>query len=51
MGELTLYKEHDDGNTVVSNDAGAYMDLEYVMDAKKYIDSMISGTILAATVE
>lgn len=29
------------GNTVVSNDAGAYMDLEYVMDARKYIDSLI----------
>ena len=28
-------------NTTVSNDAGAYMDLEYVMDAKKYIDSLI----------
>lgn len=43
------------GNTVVSNDAGAYMDLEYVMDAKKYIDSLLAGgspaTILEATVE
>ena len=39
------------GNTTVSNDAGAYMDLEYVMDAKKYIDSKISSAILAATVE
>ena len=28
-------------NTVVSNDAGAYMELEYVMDAKKYIDSLV----------
>lgn len=25
----------------VSNDAGAYMELEYVMDAKKYIDSLV----------
>lgn len=32
-------------NTTVSNDAGAWMDLEYVMDAKKYIDSMIAGPI------
>ena len=38
-------------STTVSNDAGAYMNLEYVMDAKKYIDSKISSTILAATVE
>ncbi len=39
-------------STTVSNDAGAYMELEYVMDAKKYIDSLVgSGTILPATVE
>jgi hypothetical protein len=38
-------------NTVVSNDASAHMELEYVMDAKKYIDSMITGAILPATVE
>ena len=38
-------------NTTVTNDAGAYMELEYVMDAKKYIDSKISGAILSATVE
>lgn len=38
-------------NTTVSNDAGAYMELEYVMDAKKYIDSVIAGTIVPATVE
>ena len=30
-------------NTTVSNDAGAYMELEYVMDAKKYIDSLVTG--------
>ena len=37
----------------VSNDAGAYMELEYVMDAKKYIDSLVGtgGTILPARVE
>ena len=41
-------------NTTVSNDAGAWMDLEYVMDAKKYIDSLFisgGGTIIPATVE
>lgn len=37
--------------TTVSNDAGAYMELEYVMDAKKYIDSLFTGGILPATVE
>ena len=44
---LHTYKD----NTTVSNDAGAWMELEYAMDAKKYIDSKISGAILAATVE
>ena len=48
---LHTYKD----NTTVSNDAGAYMELEYVMDAKKYIDSLVaggsSGTILPARVE
>lgn len=28
-------------NTTVSNDASAHMELEYAMDAKKYIDSLI----------
>ena len=37
-------------NTTVSNDAGAYMELEYVMDAKKYIDSQISTGIIEARV-
>lgn len=45
-----LYTYRD--NTTVSNDAGAYMELEYVMDAKKYIDSLVaSSTIHQATVE
>ena len=45
-----LYTYRD--NTTVSNDSGAYMELEYVMDAKKYIDSLVgSGTIHPATVE
>ena len=42
-------------STTVSNDAGAWMDLEYVMDAKKYIDRLLGGgasaTIHEATVE
>ena len=52
--ELTAYASLHTyrGNTTVSNDAGAWMDLEYVMDAKKYIDSIIAGgSILPATVE
>lgn len=44
---LHTYKNH----TTVSNDAGAYMELEYVMDAKKYIDGLMTGTIIPATVE
>lgn len=44
---MYTYKDH----TTVSNDAGAWMDLEYVMDAKKYIDSLMTGTIIPATVE
>ena len=39
------------GNTTVSNDAGAWMGLEYVMDAKKYIDSLATGTLVPARVE
>lgn len=39
------------GNTTVSNDAGAWMNLEYVMDAKKYIDSLATGTLVPARVE
>lgn len=38
-------------STIVSNDASAHMEMEYVMDAKKYIDRQISAGILAATVE
>ena len=39
------------GLTTVSNDASAYMELDYGMDTKKYIDSMIAGTVINATVE
>jgi hypothetical protein len=45
--DLHTYKD----NTTVSNDAGAWMDLEYVMDAKKYIDSLVGGGIAPARVE
>ena len=45
----SLYTYKD--NTTVSNDAGAWMELEYAVDAKKYIDSKIAGAILSATVE
>ena len=39
-------------NTTVSDDAGAYMELEYVMDAKKYIDSLVGSSMIhQATVE
>ena len=31
------------GNTTISNDASALMEIEYVMDAKKYIDRLISA--------
>ena len=38
-------------NTTVYNDASAHMEIKYVMDAKKYIDKMVSSTILQATIE
>lgn len=44
---LHTYKDR----TTVSNDAIAWMELEYVMDAKKYIDSLMTGSIIPATVE
>ena len=47
-GDLRTYR----GHTTISNDGHAYMELEYVMDAKKYIDSLVgSSTIHQATVE
>lgn len=47
--ELHTYREP----TTVSNDANAYMEIQYVMDAKKYIDSLVgsSAGLLNATVE
>ena len=38
------------GNTTVSNDASAHMEIEYVMDAKKYIDSLIAVPASAARI-
>lgn len=44
---LYTYRDY----TTVSNDAGTWMELEYVMDSKKYIDGLATGTILPARVE
>ena len=45
---LNTYRD----NTTVSNDASTYMEIEYVMDAKKYIDSLLASSgIIQATVE
>lgn len=44
---LHTYRE----NTTVSNDASAHMKLEYVIDAKKYLNSLVASAILPATVE
>ena len=52
--ELTAYAtlQTARGITTVSNDAGAYMEIQYVMDAKKYIDSLIgTGGAYAGLVE
>lgn len=51
--EIAIYKALHTyrGHTTVSNDASAYMELDYGMDTKKYIDSMIAGTVINATVE
>lgn len=45
------YIQSYSGNTVVTNDSGAHMALEYIMDARKYIDKMISTGIHEATLE
>lgn len=39
---LCTYRDH----TTVTNDASAHMELEYVMDAKKYIDSLLSASVV-----
>ena len=43
---LRTYKD----STTVSNDAGAWMDLAYTMDAKKYIDSLSTPAARMASV-
>lgn len=45
------YIQSYSGDTVVTNYSGAHMALEYIMDAKKYIDKMISTGIHEATLE
>ena len=45
------YIRSHSGDTVVSNDAGAHMEIKYIMDARKYIDKMISTGIHEATLE
>lgn len=52
FGDLRTYR----GHTTISNSGQAHMEIEYVMDAKKYIDSLVgtggsSAGILNATVE
>ena len=37
--DLHTYRD----NTVIANDASAHMDVEYVMEGKKYIDSLIAS--------
>ena len=46
---LRTYKD----NTTVSNDASAHIELEYVVDAKKYFESLVgsSSRLIEATVE
>ena len=51
---IDAYQEYirsHSGDTVVTNDSGAHMALEYIMDARKYIDKMISTGIHEATLE
>lgn len=38
------------GSTTVSNDASAHMEIEYVMDAKKYIDSLVTAPASSARI-
>ena len=45
------YIQSHSGDTLVTNDSDAHMALEYLMDARKYIDKMISTGIHEATLE
>lgn len=51
MDAYQEYIRSHSGDTVVSNDSDAHMALEYIMDARKYIDKMISTGIHEATLE
>lgn len=51
IDDFQAYIRSHSGDTVVSNDAGAHMALEYILDARKYIDKMISTGIHEATLE
>ena len=51
IDDFQAYISSHSGDTVVSNDADAHMSLEYIMDARKYIDKMISTGIHEATLE
>ena len=51
VDDFQEYIRSHSGDTVISNDAGAHMALEYIMDARKYIDKMISTGIHEATLE
>lgn len=51
MDAFNDYIQSYSGDTVVTNDSGAHMALEYIMDARKYIDKMISAGIHEATLE
>ena len=37
------------GNTTISNDASTHMEIEYVMDAKKYIDGLLEDSPIRVT--
>lgn len=43
--EIAAYKAlyTSRGTTTISNDESAHMEIQYVMDAKKYIDSLVAG--------
>ena len=51
IDDFQAYISSHSGDTVVSNDSDAHMALEYIMDARKYIDKMISTGIHEATLE
>ena len=51
LGAYRDYIRSHSSDTVVTNDSSAHMALEYIMDAKKYIDKMISTGIHEATLE